>query len=162
MIRRLQTFALTACLLAAGCHSAATTKTAEPAAAQPVTASPLHTDPATISDPCAEHMQDLCEAMLLSYTLNKHLPASLPELQPYAETGTTLTFNCPVSGDPYTYAPAGLTSPGIHDRLVLYDAKPVHNGHRWGIVMAPAEGRNPVTLYVIPLKDSLLNAYLQK
>ena len=139
-------------------------------AAQPVaqpahtSAGSLHTDPATLSDPCAEHMQDLCEAMLLYYTTNKRLPATLPELQPYADAGTTLTFTCPVSGDPYTYVPEGLTGPRIRDPLVLvlYDVHPVHNGHRWGIVMAPAEGRHPMTLSVNPLSDALLDAYLHK
>lgn len=152
---------LAACLLAAGCQTSAPRKQSDVPVAQSSSQRP-HTDPATLTDPCAENLQNICEAMLLYYTTNKHLPAALPELQPYADAGTQLSFSCPVSGDPYSYAPQGLITSGIHDRLVLYDANPVHNGHRWGIVMTPAAPNQPVTLFVIPLNDSLLNAYLHK
>jgi hypothetical protein len=150
-------FPLLLALLAAGCQTAAPEPSATPAA--PVANKEhFHTDPAAVSDACADRMQDLCEAMLLYYITNKQLPPTLPELQPYADAGAQLNFTCPTSGDPYVYVPGGLAAPGIHDRLVLYDLRPVHNGHRWAIVMAPAK---PITMYVIPLKDSLLNAYLQ-
>jgi hypothetical protein len=151
---------LAACLLAAGCHTSSPQKQSDVPAAQS-SSERLHTDPNTLTDPCAENLQNICEAMLLYYTTNKLLPAALPELQPYADAGTQLAFSCPVSGDPYDYVPAGLIGPGIHDRLVLYDAEPVHNGHRWAIVMSHGAPAQPVTLFVIPLSDSLLKAYLQ-
>src|SRR5277367_445729 len=110
-------------LLAAGCQNAAPKP---PAAAPADNAEHFHTDPATISDACADRMQDLCETMLLYYMTNKHLPATLPELQPYADPGTQLNFTCPTSGDPYVYVPGGLSASGVHDRLVLYDLRPVH------------------------------------
>jgi hypothetical protein len=157
---------LTTCLLAAGCQTS-TPKHAESAA--PATPAPppaarvdLHTDPATLTDPCEENLQNLCEAMLLYYTRTKHLPPTLQDLQPYAEAGSPLLIKCPTSGEAYVYNPQGLTAAGVHDRLLVYDTEAVHNGHRWGIVMAAPRPGQPITVFVIPLQESLLKAYVQK
>jgi hypothetical protein len=166
--RKIQQLMLTTCLLTAGCQTS-TPKHAETAAPSPATPAArgadrvdLHTDPATLSDPCAENLQNISEALLLYYIANKHLPPTLPELQPYADAGTTLSAKCPTSGEAYAYNPQGLIAPGVHDRLLVYDTQPVHNGHRWAIVMAPPRPAQPMTVFVIPLQDALLKAYLQK
>ncbi len=164
--RRIQQLNLTTCLLAAGCQTSAPKQAETGDSAPPVAASPgrvdLHTDPATLTDPCAENLQNISETMLLYYIANKHLPPTLQDLQPYADAGTQLSFKCPTSGEPYVYNPQGLAAPGVHDRLLVYDTEPVHSGHRWGIVMAPARPAQPITVFVIPLQESLLKAYLQK
>ncbi len=169
MIRRcckIQQLILTTCLLAAGCQSSTPKHAETDAPAASATASParvdLHTDPATLSDPCLENLQNICEAMLLYYIANKHVPPALQDLQPYADADTQLSFKCPTSGEPYAYNPQGLVAPGVHDRLLVYDTEAVHGGHRWGIVMAPARPAQPITVFVIPLQESLLKAYLQK
>jgi hypothetical protein len=163
---KIQQLILTTCLVAAGCQSSAPNHAEIDGAASPTAASParvdLHTDPATLADPCEENLQNICEAMLLYYITNKHVSPTLQDLQPYADAGTQLSFKCPTSGEPYGYNPQGLTAPGVHDRLLVYDTEAVHGGHRWGIVMAPARPAQPMTAFVIPLQESLLKAYLQK
>ncbi len=164
--RKIRQLMLTTCLLAAGCQTSAPkhVETAAPApAAAPSSARvDLHTDPATLTDPCSENLQNVCEAMLLYYITNKHLPPTLQDLQRYADAGTSLSFKCPTSGEAYVYNAQGLIAPGVHDRLLVYDTEAVHNGHRWGIVMAAPRPGQPITVFVIPLQESLLKAYVQK
>jgi hypothetical protein len=76
--------------------------------------------------------------------------------------GEPLSFKCPVSSEPYAYDSKGLSAPGVLERLIIYDTQPVHNGHRWGIVMIPSQPEQPITVSVIPLPESRLNAYLHK
>ncbi len=128
-------------------------------APRPPAPTPEENGVAAATDPCALRMQDLCGAMLLYFTANKHLPDKLESLQRYADAGTTLTFTCPASGQPYIYNSTGLVAPGIRDTLILYDATAAHRGERWGIVMAPPATGKAVLMYVIPLSDKLLNAY---
>ncbi|MGN6368725.1 MAG: hypothetical protein ACTHN5_10720 [Phycisphaerae bacterium] len=164
--RKLQQLILTTCLLAAGCQASSPRHAESTAPVAPAAPAPgrvdLHTDPATLSDPCSDNLQNLCEAILLYFTANKHLPPTLQDLQPYAEKGAPLQFKCPTSGDAYAYEPQGLSAAGVHDRLLVYDTRPVHEGHRWGIVIAPPRPAQPITVFVIPLQQSLLNAYLHK
>jgi hypothetical protein len=43
----------------------------------------------------------------------------------------------------------------------MYDRHPVHQGRRWGIVGAPAEGKRPVSLWVVPFDDVQMQEYLR-
>ncbi len=132
-----------------------------PSSAKPARANSEFEGLNAATDPCAARLQDICGAMLMAYAMNKSLPGTLDELQPYAN-GVTLNFNCPVSGQRYVYVPGGLRANKVRDVLMVYDDEPVHHGDRWGIVMSPAQPNTAVTMYVIPLNDKLFKAYQGK
>jgi hypothetical protein len=110
-------------------------------------------------DPCAEQLHDICGAMLLYYLAAHRLPNNLRELGAFADQ--PLVFTCPLSGDDYEYRPISLQGTVDHPQLVMYDRHPVHQGRRWGIVGAPAEGKRPVSLWVVPFDDVQMQEYLR-
>jgi len=121
----------------------------------------LPSDGLAATDPCATRLHDISGTMLMYYLLNKKLPERLDLLRPLADAGTELNFTCPASGKPYIYAPGDTAVPVSERRLVLYDATPAHHGLRWGIVAAPAQGDQPMSLWVEPISDAALREFLQ-
>jgi hypothetical protein len=113
------------------------------------------------TDPCALRLDDIRVAMLGYIHAHDRLPQRLEDLQGFAEPGTQLQFTCPDSGRPYVYIPAGLTLPGKNQRLVLYDALPAHQGHRWAIMLTPPADNRPAVTWIAPLDDAALTAYLR-
>jgi hypothetical protein len=155
---------VTAITLAAGCQSTKprpevvqNSETPPPPAPAPVTGGTE--TKATVNDPSATRMQDLCGAILYYYASNRHLPLKLEELRPYADLGVTLGFTSPVTNEPYVYVPKGLRGEGIRDTLILYDPHEDAKGDRWGIVMVPPEAGKAVLMYAIPVSEKLLRAY---
>ena len=125
---------------------------------------PVDEDAAALSleqatDPCAMRMQDIIGQLLAYYAIHADLPANLAALRPLADPGMDTTYTCPVSGEPYVYIPGGAAANGLRDRLILYDAVPVHHGLRWAVTMKPPIA-GQVQMFVIPLSDRLLKAYL--
>jgi hypothetical protein len=114
----------------------------------------------SLTDPCADRLQTICDTMLTFVAVKKKLPDSLEELRPFADVDAPLEFTCPASGKPYVYMPDGLGVPGQERRLILYDAIPAHNGWSWGVVMMPPSNPQPLTVSVVRLSPEVLKAYL--
>lgn len=101
-------------------------------------------------DPCAERLHELAGPLLLLWARDGRLPNSSARL---AAMAPEVPLVCPVSGQPYRYDPHGPWLPGQAGRLVLYDSTPAHQGHRWGLILIPAEGRQPPATAVILLAE---------
>lgn len=110
-------------------------------------------------DRCAGRLHDMAGAMLFYYALHKQLPAKLEELRGVADVDQQLDFTCSQTGEPYVYNPQGLEFAGRQERLVVYDAKPVHGGSRWGILAARPRGRDPAAMWVVRLPESIFLQY---
>jgi hypothetical protein len=150
-------------LLLAGCKS----QTAAPpdaarggggnvpqATARPNT--PDHTGaPLSNTDPCATRLHDICEPLLLYYSVHHQLPARLDELRqlPGFE-GDMLNFTCPVSHLPYVYNPIGILTMDDQPRIILYDPQPSHAGARWAVAIIEPQGNAPLVTKVVGLPES--------
>ena len=140
-----------------GMTTATTSAAAAPDADRPVT------DPTELAfdtDPCATRLQDIAGSLLMYYITNHRLPPKLSDLSSYASA--PLNFTCPASHLPYVYDPVTLSVDAGHPQLILYDAKPVHEGQRWGIVGRPAEGKQPETLWVVHFNQQQMEVYQGK
>jgi hypothetical protein len=105
-------------------------------------------------DDCGLNMHDLSSYLLEYYAINRHLPQTLEELRPLVDVDKDLRLTCPVSHKPYLYYPDGLVAAGEQRKLLVVDAEPSHNGQRWAIVTLPAEGKTPLGLWVVQLKEA--------
>lgn len=124
-----------------------------PDAAQSPTGSP--TAPMSATDPCATRLHDLCGPLLHYYALNRRLPQRLEELQGVAGPDPAVSFECPVSGQPYVYVPGGFPwgdQPGF---VVLHDAEPSHSGFRWAVVVEEPKGAQPLITRVVAVPEPL-------
>lgn len=132
--------------LAGGCQSGA----AKPA--RPVS---LSDETLAATDPCANRLHDLIGALLMYYTLNKHLPPRLEDVRSFGDMLSPVELTCPTTNQPYVYIPvANLNRRDPKYRwLLVYDSVP-HEGRRWGIVAAPARPADPVTMWVVPMEES--------
>ncbi len=110
------------------------------------------------TDTCASRLQDIGEALLLYYSVNKHLPAQLEELK--SESGTPLNFTCPQSGKPYLYISSGLAAVSHDKRIIICDSTPSHNGKRWCIFMPPPRPGQAVSMEVLEVPEGLYRTYL--
>ena len=119
------------------------------------------TRPAAIStslDACAERLHEVAGLLLHYYAINGQLPEKLGDaLALAAPPELTELRSCPVSGERYVYNLDGPrvegAEPGI---IVVYDAKPVHRGSRWGIcISAPREGK-PMSARVVIVPESVV------
>ncbi len=86
-----------------------------------------------VVDPCAERLHDLCEPLLVFAAMHQRLPDSLDEFKAASPDMPPLV--CPTSGLPYVWRPADVYAP--KGEVLLADAKPVHNGKRWAILIEP-------------------------
>jgi hypothetical protein len=118
--------------------------------------------PTLSGDTCDIRLHELAGPLLEYYVLNHRLPQRLEELAPFAEAGTDFQLTCPVSGQPYVYAPAGLTHQGSARVLLVYDRVPAHKGVRWGLLVSPAEGDQPLSTWVQPLDEKRFRQYVPK
>jgi hypothetical protein len=85
------------------------------------------------TDPCATRLHDISGVLLFYYATNHKLPATLDELKA-VQGFEEVQYTCPVSGEPYVYAPAGVPTPNQPGaKIVLYDPTPAHEGMRWAI-----------------------------
>lgn len=108
-------------------------------------------------DPCAERLHDIAGTLLLCCAATGDLP---PDTAAIKRTGGEACppLECPISKEPYVYNPAGLTIPGQAGLLVLYDAKPSHNGKRWGLIVGQADRNKPLEVRVILLPEKTVVA----
>ena len=117
-------------------------------------------------DPCADRLHSIEGELITYYALKRELPATLAELERYASPGETTDYRCPVSKESYVYVPTGLALANDvkQGRLILYDAKPVHDSTkgpmRWGILFSEARGREPVTTHVIPIPEEVMPGFV--
>lgn len=111
-------------------------------------------------DRCADRLQEICGEMLEYYAIHRQLPATIEELQALAaqDGEPAYLFVCPVSHQRYIYNPEGIALPGMSPpaRVVLYDAEPVHEGHRWGVAVSIPVGNHPLIAKVVRLPDGLI------
>ncbi len=110
-------------------------------------------------DECGLKMHDLSSYMLEYYAVNHRLPATLEELRPLVDVDKELPLVCPVSHKPYLYRPDGMVAEGEQRKLIVIDAEPSHNGQRWAIVTLPREGKTPLGLWVVLLKESAVQQF---
>jgi hypothetical protein len=116
-------------------------------------------EPNEPADPCATRLHDLSGLLLMYYSINKHLPDRLDELASLADVDLEFNTNCPASGQPYVYDPAGLGSPTSDRFLVLYDSVPAHGGLRWGVFVAPPRDGKPPATWVILMSEEVFRGY---
>ncbi|KPJ56331.1 MAG: hypothetical protein AMS16_02580 [Planctomycetes bacterium DG_58] len=109
-------------------------------------------------DPCAERLHEISGRLLLYYSLNRRLPPSLEELRTVTRDEAELTYVCPQSGETYIYRAEGLALPDGAGSLVLYDAVPVHNGGRWGIVVNRNAPGTPLTAGVVWIDETVMRS----
>jgi hypothetical protein len=147
--------ALVAALLAlSGCQSTARGSRSA-AGTQPVADASV-----PVSDPCADRLHEVSGALLMYVLGHGQLPPTLSALEADGEVSSEL-LNCPLSRRPYAYNLEGLHLPGRKDRLIMYDAAPVHDGHRWGIVMSDPKDAGPRTAEVIAVPENVLREILE-
>ena len=132
-----------------------------PAPAREGAAPPVEA-PTLSGDTCDIRLHELAGPLLEYYVLHQRMPERLEELAPLAETGTDFQITCPVSGQPYVYVPAGLTRQGSARVLLVYDRVPAHKGVRWGLLVSPAEGDQPLSTWVQPLDEKRFRQYVPK
>ena len=117
-------------------------------------------DPA---DPCSVRLQDMIGPLYEYYVLHHQLPENLEDLHSVADIDVDLNFACPASGKRYIYNPVGLAAPaGGTLHLILYDATPVHNGHRWGVVAGQARNKKNELFFetfVVDLSEAVFKTY---
>jgi hypothetical protein len=106
-------------------------------------------------DSCAEQLHELSGLLLEYYAVYHRLPEKLDDLLPLAEKGHVPATVCPVSHEPYVYDPNGPMLPGAGN-VVVYDAKPVHGGMRWGIAVAPPHDNQPLECKIIKVPEAAL------
>ncbi len=117
-------------------------------------------------DACADRLHSIEGELIAYYALHRELPRELSELAKYADTGETTDYTCPVSHQSYVYVPTGLAlnKDVSQGKLVIYDAKPVHDSTRgpmrWGILFSEARGREPVKTQVIPIPEDVMPGFL--
>ena len=117
-------------------------------------------------DPCADRLHSIEGQLITYYALHRELPRDLAELARYAEPGDTTDYTCPVSHQTYVYVPTGLAlnKDVTQGKLVIYDAKPVHDSTRgpmrWGILFSEARGREPVKTQVIPIPEDVMPGFV--
>src|SRR4051812_9323468 len=112
---------------------------------------------------CADQMHEIAGAILLYYSTNHRMPATLEELGKSPGGESIGEAKCPVSGTKYAYEPQGVIGPGGSSHVVVYDVNAVHGGLRLGIsvsvpksgalvtkVVALPKGWTPVTLLEQP------------
>ncbi len=114
---------------------------------------------ASAADACSDNMHNLSGYLLQYYFLHREFPEHLADLQPLVDVDHRFSLVCPGSGNTYLYFPSGLVAPEEKRRLVVVDADAVHAGGRWAIVATPAEGTQPVALWVIRIDEPKLKQY---
>src|SRR5438067_5520126 len=83
---------------------------------------------------CADRLHEIAGAMLLYYSVNHRMAATLEELGKSPGGENIGVASCPVSGKKYAYEPEGVIGPDGISRVVVYDVDAVHGGLRVGIV----------------------------
>jgi hypothetical protein len=111
-------------------------------------------------DNCADRLHTIEGQVILYYAKFHRLPAALAELRAFADPGEDVSYACPVSHQSYVYVPTGLVFGNDPRRLIVYDPTPAHNGGRWGILFAPAKGRQPLTTTVITIPESSMKGFV--
>ena len=109
---------------------------------------PAVSRPGATLDACAERLHEISGQLLLHYSRNRRLPASIA---PAA---------CPVSGRPYVYRPEGVSVPGELGRVVLHDPTPDHANGWWCIVILKGVRDSPTTMRVVWRPEALLKTVL--
>jgi len=113
------------------------------------------TAPITNTDACAMRLHDISGALLMYYQKHHRLPDRLDELRTLTDFPDLPEFTCPVSRQPYIYVPTGISSPDPAARIVLYDATPAHDHHRWAVsIIEPDSINAPLVTKVIALPAS--------
>jgi hypothetical protein len=132
-------------LATAGCHSPSTKS--KPNAASSAAKLDVTTDP------CARRLHEASGALLLYYAEHGKLPPTLNDLASVPGATDAGELVCPVSHDAYLYFPDGEPSPDGDARIVIADAKPVHAGMRWAVVVLPPTN-GPLIAKVIAIPES--------
>lgn len=111
-------------------------------------------------DSCANRLHSIEGQIIYYYARFHRLPNSLEELRPFADPGESVDYSCPVSHQSYVYVQNGLALGADPKRLIVFDATPVHNGYRWGILLSFPSGRQPLKTDVIPIKEDVMKGYV--
>lgn len=114
----------------------------------PVKPEPVALDPAL--QPCPSRLHDIAGSILLYCATHGKLPPDFATLK-QAGAASAPPLECPDSGAAYIYNPDGLEIPGQAGRIVLYDAKAVHDGRRWGLAVIEPDGSAPLDIRVVRL-----------
>jgi hypothetical protein len=113
------------------------------------------------TDACAARLQNIIGQLYAYYLANHRYPDRLDELAKYADFDQVPDYKCPVSHQPYSYAPNGLESVNASGRLIVYDSAPVHQNARWGIVVRPPpRGQQTMTMEVVEIPEGLFQTYV--
>ena len=112
------------------------------------------------TDPCAARLQSIIGQLYGYYLANKAFPQRLDELAKYTDFDQVPDYTCPVSHQPYAYAPNGLESVNVSGHLIVYDSTPVHQNSRWAIIVRPPpRGQQTMTMEVIRVSEPLFQTF---
>ena len=158
-------------IVACGCDDSSPSKSAKRGALQPsdhpppplpIAHSPgfsVNTDDAIIPDASSARLDDIVGALLFYIRANQGVPPTLDDLKTLPGVPENLNTISP-SGQPYMYAPQGLTAPNSNKRLLVYDPEESANGRRWCILVSQVRPGAPLTAEVLALPEISFRAYL--
>ena len=147
----MRAIALMVLLVTVGCGASAKRQAASDATTRAGEA------PITSTDPCATRLHDLCGPLLLYYATHQRLPGKPEELLAVPGFEIDKQLVCPVSHKPYIYNRAGIATPGSGGRVILFDATPAHQGHRWAIAIQETTDDQPLVAKVIALPEAFFS-----
>lgn len=119
---------------------------------------------ATVYDPSAERLHDICGYLLLYYRQHRALPPSLEALRA-ARSGEIPPLLCPESGQPYLYQESAVEMPGRPGRLLVHApsrARATVQGYpsRWAVLVAEPRGEGPLVAQVVLIPEAEIRAAL--
>jgi hypothetical protein len=113
------------------------------------------------TDPCAARLQSIIGQLYGCYLATHRFPDRLDELAKYADFDQVPDYNCPVSHQPYAYAPNGLESVNIPGHLIVFDSSPVHQNTRWAILVRPPPRgqQTTMTMEVVRISEPVFQTF---
>ena len=119
---------------------------------------------ATVDDPSAQRLHEICEHLLLYYAVNQALPPTLEGLRQVRPESLPPLVS-PESGQPYVYHRTPIYLQGRSSRLLIHDpvrAKATIRGEpaRWVVLVAEPDPElgGPLATQVVPITESEMEA----
>jgi hypothetical protein len=119
---------------------------------------PLTIDQAVLTDPSADRLGDIAEAVLLYFKTNNGMAPNLVDLRRVPGEESLILVS--PAGKEYYYVPQGLASPRGNKLLIVYDPDESSDGKRWCILASQMHPGAPLTDEVFALPEIEFRAYL--